>query len=146
MIAKASPEAAAGVVRAATARRDVAWLRAIAVDSTDPGLIAHLPPADAVDLALRQVPRVPAYALADVLASLPRPWSTELAAVVLSRVQAEKEPGWLLDALLPLLADALPADAAPRLERWARTDGAPRPLHHLVQYLSFVPAIPEAFG
>ena len=32
------------------------------------------------------------------------------------------------------------------LQRWAGADGAPRVLADLVQYLSFVPAIPEAFG
>ena len=146
MVTSASPEAAAGIRRAATARRDLAWLRAMAAEGSDPGLLAYLPPEDAGELAVAQVPRMPAYALTQVLGGLPRPWSPELAAVVLGRIGAEKEPAWLLDALLPVLADGLTADAVPRLQRWARADDAPRALGHLVQYLSFVPAIPEAFG
>jgi hypothetical protein len=146
MISAASPDARAGVRRAAIARRDTAWLRAMAAEGVDPGLLAFLPPQDAAELAVAQIPRMPAYALHDALAGLPRPWSPDLASVVVDRVAAEKEPAWLLDSLLPVLADGLSADIVPRLQRWARADDSPRALAHLVQYLSFVPAIPEAFG
>ncbi|GAB7002727.1 hypothetical protein JCM18899A_01980 [Nocardioides sp. AN3] len=146
MIHEASKDARGGVMRAAMARRDVDWLRGMVAEGGGGALLKFLPPQDCAALVVARKQRIPAYELPEVLAQLPRPWSAEVAEAVLDRVAAEKEPAGLLGTLLPMLAEELPPAALPRLQRWARADDAPRVLGDLVQFLSFVPAIPEAFG
>jgi hypothetical protein len=145
MIHDASPEARGGVMRAAMSRHDVAWLRAMIAHGSGGALLKHLPPAEAAEQAVTSLAQVRSYDLVATLDALPGPWSRRLADAVLDRLQAEKQPADVVGATLPLLAERLPADVLPRLRRWAGTDGAPRLLVDLVQYLSFVPAIPEAF-
>jgi hypothetical protein len=142
----AGTEARAGVMRAAMARRDVDWLRGMLAEGGGAALLKFLPPEDCAGLVADRSRRIPAHELPDVLAQLRRPWSPELSDAVLDRVAAEKEPAALLGRLLPLLADELPTTALPRLQRWSRAADAPRAVADLAQFLSFVPAIPEAFG
>lgn len=146
MIHDASPEARSGVTRAAVSRHDVAWLRALIAHGSGGALLKHLPPADAAEMALGSLAQVRTHDLAATLDALVGPWSRRLGDAVLDRLQAEKEPSGAVAATLPTLAERLPPDVLPRLRRWAAADGSPRLLGDLVQYLSFVPAIPEAFG
>lgn len=147
MLHDASQDARAGVMRAAMARHDVTWLRAmIASGGRSSVLLKHLPPAEAAELAVSHLAAVPTYDLAPTLVALAVPWSRRLAEAVLDRIAADKDQAGALAAVLPLLADRLPAEVLPRVQRWARAEGAPRALSDLAQYLSFVPAIPEAFG
>jgi hypothetical protein len=146
MLHDASKDARAGVMRAAMVRHDARWLRAMLEQDGPTVLLKHLPPADAAELAPRHLARVPTYDLHQTLSALPAPWDRRLAEAVLDRVAADKDQAGALAGVLPVLADRLPPDVVPRVQRWARAEGAPRALADLVQYLSFVPAIPEAFG
>ncbi|WGL52269.1 DUF5691 domain-containing protein [Nocardioides sp. BP30] len=146
LVHAASPDAARGVVRAASVRHDPDWLAALVRAGAGPGLLALLPPEVCAEIAPAHLAGIPPHLLPEVLANTPPTWSGTLSTAVLGRIAAEKAPAGLLNGLLPLLAERLPGDAVATLQRLARAEGAPRGYADLVQYLSFVPAIPEAFG
>jgi len=117
-----------GWARAATAQRNPAWA-----------------------VALLDRPELTATHRTELVTALPPPWSPATAEGVLAWLERQTKPGFVVDALTPHLAAALPPAAADRLTAWlARVNKGDdlslhRSLRHLVQLLSTRQSIVEAF-
>lgn len=117
-----------GWARAATAQRNPAWA-----------------------VALLDRPELTATHRSELVTALPPPWSPATAEGVLAWLERQTKPGFVVDALTPHLAAALPPAAADRLTAWlGRVNKGDdlslhRGLRHLLQLLSTRQSIVEAF-
>ena len=139
------PAARAGVLRAIRARADVAWATAAVADSPD--LLAHLPAGDqdATALQLLRATKAPA-AVATVVRHVAAPWSPALSAAVVDILRHTAPAAGSASLALPTLAAGLHPSVRPAVSAWARTESRWGSLPaDLDQYLSFLPAITEAF-
>lgn len=140
------PAARAGVLRAIRARADVEWASAVVVDAPD--LLRVLPAADrdAAALRLLRSQRVLASAAA-VIQHLPPPWTPDVSSAVVDILRHTPPSGGSGSLWLPLLADGLHPSTRAAVSAWARAEhrwgSMPADLD---QYLSFLPAITEAFA
>lgn len=138
------PDVLAGLRRAARARRDERWARALLRATGDVDLLPLLPHEEAHEVALPLVTRARPGELTRLLEALPRPWPPATSAAVVERLRTIDHA---LPHLLPVLATGLHPDVRPQLERWARGKHAWHDLpDDLVQFLSLVPAITKAFS
>lgn len=139
------PAARAGVLRAIRARADVVWAAAAAPDSPD--LLAHLPAAerDATALQLLRATRT-AAGVAAVVRHVPPPWSPALSVAAVDILRHTAPAAGSASLALPTLAAGLHPSVRPAVSAWARTEHRWGSLPaDLDQYLSFLPAITEAF-
>lgn len=139
------PAARAGVLRAVRARHDTAWAQAAVADAPD--LLGVLPPAEQDDAALRLLRghRTPA-GVGAVLQHVRTRWSPALSAGVVDVLRHTPPGGVAGSAWLAPLAEALDPSVRPAVSAWARADHRWGSLPaDLDQYLSFLPAITEAF-
>jgi hypothetical protein len=139
------PAARAGVLRAIRARADVAWATAAVADSPD--LLAYLPAADQDAAALHLLRATKAAAgVATVVRHVPPPWSPALSAAVVDVLRHTAPAAGSASLALPTLAAGLHPSVRPAVSAWARTESRWGSLPaDLDQYLSFLPAITEAF-
>ncbi|NYD31704.1 DUF5691 domain-containing protein [Nocardioides kongjuensis] len=139
------PAARAGVLRAIRARGDVAWATAAAADSPD--LLAYLPAAEQDAAALRLLRTTKAAAgVAAVVRHVAAPWSPALSAAVVDILRHTAPAAGSAALALPTLAAGLHPSVRPAVSAWARTESRWGSLPaDLDQYLSFLPAITEAF-
>jgi hypothetical protein len=141
----------AGLRRAAAARRDTEWARALLDRGTEPSLLAVLPTAEREARVLDALGSTPAVRVPALLTDLPRPWSTQASAAVVQRIDRFKpeEIGQVLDALIPTLAHGLHPDAVPALQRWRERHQLPRrydaQIGSLIQTRTLRHTISEAF-
>jgi len=138
------PAARAGVLRAVRARGD-AWATAAVADSPD--LLAYLPAADqdATALQLLRTTKAPA-GVAAVVRHVAAPWSPALSAAVVDLLRHTAPATGSASLALPTLAAGLHPSVRPAVSAWARTENRWGSLPaDLDQYLSFLPAITEAF-
>lgn len=143
-------DARAGIVRAVLARHDVVWARAMAGDllQADPltvrsraPLLAVLPPAEREAAVLRRLRAggLPTN-ISDYVEAVPAPWSIDLSRAVLAHL-AGREAAY--NEMLAILALRLPPAILPEIQRLP--DKVAKPRNRLVQHLSLVQAITEAF-
>lgn len=139
------PAARAGVLRAIRARRDLAWAAAAVADSPD--LLAYLPAADQDATALQLLRATKAAAgVAAVVRHVAPPWSPALSAAVVDILRHTAPAAGSASLALPTLAAGLDPSVRPAVSAWARTENRWGSLPaDLDQYLSFLPAITEAF-
>ncbi|GAA3679942.1 hypothetical protein GCM10022237_43930 [Nocardioides ginsengisoli] len=139
------PAARAGVLRAIRARADVAWAMAAVTDSPD--LLAHLPAADQDATALRMLRATKTAAgVAAAVRHVAAPWSPALSATVVDILRHTAPAAGSASLSLPTLAAGLHPSARPAVSAWARAESRWGSLPaDLDQYLSFLPAITEAF-
>lgn len=139
------PAARAGVLRAVRARADVAWAGAAVADSPD--LLAYLPPAEQDAAALHLLRATKAAAgVASVVRHVPPPWSPGLSTAVVDVLRHTAPAGGSASLALPSLAAGLHTSVRPAVSAWARSEHRWGSLPaDLDQYLSFLPAITEAF-
>ena len=139
------PAARAGVLRAIRARADVTWAAAAVADSPD--LLAYLP-ADAQDAAALRLLQAAkdAAGVAAVVRHVAAPWSPALSAAVVDLLRHSAPAAGSASLGLPTLAAGLHPSVRPAVSAWARTESRWGSLPaDLDQYLSFLPAITEAF-
>ncbi|MBM7516735.1 DUF5691 domain-containing protein [Nocardioides nitrophenolicus] len=139
------PAARAGVLRAVRARGELAWAAAAVADSPD--LLAVLPVdhQDATALHLLRTTKAPA-AVAAVVRHVSPPWSPALSAAVVDLLRHTTPAGGSAAVALPSLAAGLHPSVRPAVSAWARAESRWGSLPaDLDQYLSFLPAITEAF-
>ncbi|WP_345264318.1 DUF5691 domain-containing protein [Nocardioides nanhaiensis] len=150
-------DAIAGLRRAAIARKDAEWARALLDRGPDPRqpttpeLLGILPAPEREGRVLAALPTTAPTALQPLLGVLPPAWSPRVSAAVVDRLAALKpeQVGPALEALVPRLVRGLHLDSAPALERWrARAQLLP---HHdsrirsLIQSRTLRATISEAF-
>ncbi|WP_182377969.1 DUF5691 domain-containing protein [Nocardioides sp. WS12] len=139
------PAAREGILRAIRVRHDDVWAEAVV--ASDPALLAILPPErrDATAVQLLRDSRAPTL-VAAVIASVPAPWSAPLSNAVVDLLRHTKPVAGAGAGWLGPLAAGLHPTVRPQLSVWARSDHTWGSLPaDLDQYLSFLPAITEAF-
>lgn len=142
------PDALRGLRSAVLGRRDADWARALLDVGWDGALMGLLPPDDAARRVLDRLEQVTTlHELAATLRLLPAPWSAEASARVVKRLTKLDPSAPGTADLVTVLALGLHPTAAPAVQRLAASSEGGRltPLQHLVQYLSLVPTITEAF-
>jgi len=141
-------DALAGLRTAAVARRDPTWARALLDLTWDTALARCLPGDEVADRMLARVDGV--KTVPDLTAALqlsPGPWDERASSRIVARLARLERPPHVLGELVVVLAGALHPSAAPALARLVPADAGPNdPLHQLVQHLSLVPTITEAFA
>ena len=146
----------AGLRRAAAARRDVAWARALLGRGITPELLAVLPADEREARVLDQLGSTAGTGIPALLANLPlagspSSWSPRASAAVVSRLTRlrPEETGQVLEAVVPRLVRGLHADAVPSLQRWRNQVQLPRrqddQLGSLIQSRTLRHTISEAF-
>lgn len=139
-------DALLGLARAARVRRDPVWADALLPVTGDPALLPLLEPPRREEYAaglLDRAGQVPD--VVRVLVHVPGPWGEPLSRVVVGRLRRHRQPVHVA-GLTPVLAERLHPAVVPEVRAWAQSDHTWSHLpDDLVQYLSLVPAIAEAF-
>lgn len=150
-------DALVGLRRAAIARQDADWARALLDRGPDPRqptaaeLLGVVPPPERETRVLAALPATAPTALEPLLGVLPPGWSPQVSAAVVDRLAAlrPEHVGPALESLMPRLVRGLHLDSAPALERW-RTRAQLLPHHDsrirsLIQSRTLRATISEAF-
>ncbi|QIG45015.1 hypothetical protein G5V58_21580 [Nocardioides anomalus] len=145
----ASQDAKVGIAEAVLARRDTTWAAALVEDVWHPDLVALVPPEQRDAVAASQLARATSpQQVVVVVNAVPAPWGPVFSRAVLQRLGSDRQPALLLGQLGTRLATGLDPLARPALEAWARTlddPGARDRVSRVIQYLTLVTEIPEAF-
>jgi hypothetical protein len=145
----ASQDARVGIAEAVLARRDTTWAAALVEDVWHPDLVALVPPEQRDTVAASQLARATTpQQVVVVVNAVPAPWGPAFSRAVLQRLGSDKQPALLLGQLGTRLATGLDPVTRPALEAWARTlddPGARDRVSRVVQYLTLVTELPEAF-
>lgn len=146
----ADQDALAGLRRATVLRRTPEWAHALLDRAFDVQLLVALPLADRTAWVLSRLPHTKALVeVANMLATVPPPWTPQLSAAVVSRLRDDKAAPLWLGQLMPSLVDGLHPDAVAALQSWRQRAqleaGFDRALGRLVQSHSFRRTITEAF-
>lgn len=139
-------DALLGLARAARVRRDAGWAEALLPVTGDPALLPHLDAPEREQHAAGLVDRAGQVAeVVGVLGRVPGPWGEPLSRAVLGRLRRHRQPVHV-PGLTALLAERLHPAVLPEVQHWAHSDHTWSSLpDDLVQHLSLVPAIAEAF-
>ena len=143
-------DALAGLRRATVLRRTPEWAHALLDRAFDVQLLVALPRADRAAWVTARLPHTKAlFEVANMLATVPAPWTPQLSAAVVSKLRDDTASPLWLGQLMPSLVDGLHPDAVSALESWRQRAqleaGFDRALGRLVQSHSFRRTITEAF-
>ncbi|EGD40832.1 translation initiation factor IF-2 [Nocardioidaceae bacterium Broad-1] len=138
-------DARAGIISAVIARRDPDWARALLGDVHRGELLEIVPSADREALVLRQLitgagSGTGGTTISARLGAVPGPWSLDFSRTVLDLLAARERE---LARSVAVLAARMPPEIVPDLHRLP--DSLARQRNQLIQHLSLVHAITEAF-
>ncbi|WP_328531485.1 DUF5691 domain-containing protein [Nocardioides sp. NBC_00368] len=140
-------DARAGIISAVIARRDPVWARALLGDVHRGELLEIVPSADREALVLRQLVTGTGWGagaggttISARLGALPGPWSLDFSRTILDLLAARERE---LARSVAVLAARMPPEIVPDLHRLP--DSLARQRNQLIQHLSLVHAITEAF-